>query len=176
MKIAFVLPMPTMKIVGGYKKVYEYANYLSNRGNKVTIFFNSDRGTNSKKLPKFLVFFLRNLIVVREPSWFKLDKNVKKKNLYRLKEKYFDDFDVVIATAAKTSKFVNKLNNSKKLYLIQGYEKGWDLSERELIDTYRYDMKKVVVSKWLKKIVDRYTKKKTIYVPNGINTTIFYDT
>lgn len=27
----------------------------------------------------------------------------------------------------------------------------------------------------VKKIVDRYTKKKTIYVPNGINTTIFYD-
>ena len=56
MKIGFVLPMPTTKIVGGYKVVYEYANYLAQKGNDVTIFYNSEKGRNSKSLPPFLVY------------------------------------------------------------------------------------------------------------------------
>ena len=77
-----------MKIVGGYKIVYEYANYLADQGNSVSIFFNSDRGRNSKGLPKILVYLLRYLICKREPKWFNLSPKVRKINVYSLRKKH----------------------------------------------------------------------------------------
>lgn len=136
MKIGFVLPMPTTKIVGGYKVVYEYANYLAQKGNDVTIFYNSEKGRNSKSLPPFLVYLLRQLISFREPSWFDLLPDVRKVNLYSLKPKYFKDYDVVVATAAETAIFVNELSVKKKIYLIQDFEKDWQLSEKQLFPAF----------------------------------------
>ena len=176
MKIAFILPMPTIKIVGGYKKVYEYANYLSLKGNKVTIFYNSNRGKNSKRIPKLITFIIRSFICRLEPRWFKLSKNVKKVNLYRLKkERFNNNFDVVIATAAETASFVNSLKVKKKIYFIQDFEINWKLSKDKLINTYNYDMDLIVVSKWLCNKVKKYTLNPITYIPNGINNNIFYD-
>lgn len=175
-KIAFILPMPTLKIVGGYKVVYEYANYFVSEGYKVTIFYNSDKGKNSKKLPKFLVYKLRNVICKREPTWFDLSSKVKKVNLYALDKEKLEDFDVVFATAAETAIFVNSLNVNKKIYLIQDFESNWRLSKTELIKTYNYpNMDLVVISKWLQKKVQHYTDKKVRYISDGIDENIFFD-
>lgn len=176
MKIGFILPMPTTKIVGGYKVVYEYANYLSKNGNDVTIFYDCQKGANSKSLPKVLVYYLRKVISLREPSWFTLSKRIKKRAVYCLKKDYFNNFDVAIATAAETAVFVNTLSIKKKIYLIQDFEKNWKLSEEELYRTYNYpDMTLVTVSKRLLKLVSEHTNKKIEYVPNGINSNIFYN-
>lgn len=175
MKIAFLLPMPTKKIVGGYKVVYEYANFLVANGNKVTLFYDSKKGKNSRNLPQILVYLIRNYICKKEPQWFNLSNKIEKVNLYRLEKKYFDDFDIVIATAADTAKFVDSLNVDKKIYLIQDFESGWTLSKEELIETYNYDMTLVVVSKWLKDKISRHTKNKIFYIPNGIDRKIFFD-
>ncbi|MCC4388264.1 glycosyltransferase family 4 protein [Limosilactobacillus reuteri] len=176
MKIGFVLPMPTTKIVGGYKVVYECANYLAQKGHDVTIFYNSDKGRNSKSLPPFIVYSLRQLICLKEPSWFRLLPEVKKVNLYSLDKKYFKDYDVVVATAAETAIFVNELSVKKKIYLIQDFEKDWQLSEEQLFKTYNYpDMTLVVVSKWLLKKISEHTNKEIHYIPNGINERVFRD-
>lgn len=175
MKIGFVLPMPTTKIVGGYKVVYQYANYIAANGNDVTIFFNSDKGNNSRNLPKLLVHWMRNIICRVEPKWFNLSRKVKKKNLYTLDSKYFKDFDVVIATAAETAPFVNSLKVKKKVYLVQGFEAGWKLSKEQLIDTYKYNMNIIVVSKWLYKLVKKYSINDPGYIPNGIDSEIFFN-
>lgn len=175
MKIAFVLPMPTMKIVGGYKVVYEYANFLVTSGNEVTLFYDSREGKNSRNIPRYIAYLMRNYICKKEPRWFNLYSSVKKVNLYRLEKKYFTDFDVVIATAADTAKFVNSLSVNKKIYLVQDFESGWNLSKEELIKTYNYDMTLVAVSKWLKTKLSKYTKKRIMYIPNGIDRKIFFD-
>ena len=176
MKIGFVLPMPTTKIVGGYKVVYEYANYLAQKGHDVTIFYNSDKGRNSRSLPPFLVYSLRQLICLKEPSWFRLLPEVKKVNLYSLDKKYFKDYDVAVATAAETAIFVNELSVKKKVYLIQYFEKDWHLSEEQLFKTYNYpDMTLVVVSKWLLNKISEHTDKEIYYIPNGIDDTVFKD-
>ena len=174
MKIGFVLPMPTTKIVGGYKVVYEYANYLAQKGNDVTIFYNSEKGRNSKSLPPFLVYSLRQLISFREPSWFDLLPDVRKVNLYSLKSRYFKGYDTVIATAAETAVFVNKLSVKNKIYLIQDFEKNWQLAEDQLFETYNYpNMTLITVSKWLVKKVSEHTNKKIYYIPNGIDEKVF---
>lgn len=175
MKIGFVLPMPTTKIVGGYKVVYQYANYIAANGNDVTIFFNSDKGNNSRNLPKLPVYWMRNIICRVEPKWFNLSKKVEKKNLYTLDSKYFKDFDVVIATAAETAPFVNSLKVKKKVYLVQDFEAGWKLSKEQLIDTYKYNMNIIVVSKWLYKLVKKYSINDPVYIPNGIDSEIFFN-
>ncbi len=175
MKIGFVLPMPTTKIVGGYKVVYQYANYIAANGNDVTIFFNSDKGNNSRNLPKLLVHWMRNIICRVEPKWFNLSRKVEKKNLYTLDSKYFKDFDVVIATAAETAPFVNSLKVKKKVYLVQDFEAGWKLSKEQLIDTYKYNMNIIVVSKWLYKLVKKYSINDPVYIPNGIDSEIFFN-
>ena len=175
MKIGFVLPMPTTKIVGGYKVIYQYANYIAANGNDVTIFFNSDKGNNSRNLPKLLVHWMRNIICRVEPKWFNLSRKVEKKNLYTLDSKYFKDFDVVIATAAETAPFVNSLKVKKKVYLVQDFEAGWKLSKEQLIDTYKYNMNIIVVSKWLYKLVKKYSINDPVYIPNGIDSEIFFN-
>ena len=165
-----------MKIVGGYKIVYEYANYLADQGNSVSIFFNSDRGRNSKGLPKILVYLLRYLICKREPKWFNLSPKVRKINVYSLRKKTFKDYDTVVATAAETAVFVNSLSNKKKIYLIQDFEKNWQLNEEQLFKTYNYpNMKLVVISKWLMKRISEHTNKNIYYIPNGIDKRFFYN-
>ncbi|KRM29063.1 glycosyltransferase family 4 protein [Limosilactobacillus panis] len=176
MKIAFLLPMPTTKIVGGYKVVYEYANYLAAQNNDVSIFFDSNRGKNSKGLPKRMVYLLRCLICKREPRWYDLSSKIKKINVFSLNREIFESYDVVVATAAETAVFVNSLSVKKKIYLIQDFEKNWQLDEKQLFETYNYpNMKLVVVSKWLVKKVSEHTKKKVYYIPNGIDKSIFYN-
>ena len=45
-KVAFVLPVPNSKIIGGYKVTYEYANFLAEHGLDVTIIYNAHNGDN----------------------------------------------------------------------------------------------------------------------------------
>ena len=44
-----------------------------------SIFFNSDKGNNSRNLPKLLVHWMRNIICRVEPKWFNLARKVEKK-------------------------------------------------------------------------------------------------
>lgn len=175
MKIAFLLPMPTTKIVGGYKIVYDYANYLAEKDNEVTIFFDSNKGKNSKGLPKFITYLLRNAICHFEPRWFNLSKEVKKINLYSFQKKFFESYDVVISTAAETAVFANQLSVSKKVYLIQDFENNWTLDYDKLVQTYNYNMDIVVISKWLKKKVMEVSSNKVTYIPNGIDGSVFFN-
>lgn len=177
LKIGFILPMPTKKIVGGYKVVYEYANYLSSKGHKVSIIYDSHRGKNSKGLPNFLVYLLRDYICKTEPSWFSLSKNIEKVNLYTLEngKAFLNSFDTIIATAAETAVFVNKLKVKNKVYLIQDFENNWSLSYKNLVQTYNYNMKLIVVSKWLKNRIEGLSNKTLNYIPNGIDKNIFFD-
>ena len=43
MNISFVLGNNSNQLSGGYKVIFQYANYLQNHGNSVTIIFLADR-------------------------------------------------------------------------------------------------------------------------------------
>lgn len=171
--IIFVLPMPTTKIVGGYKMVYEYANYISQCGYSVCIVYNAVKGRNSRNLPRLFVYIIRKIIGKYGPSWFELDKNVDKRVIPMFNEKYLPDTKRIVATTAESAIFVNDVQkNVKKYYFIQDFE-NWSISTDMLYKTYNYDMKKIVVAKWLKKVVDMHSNEESVYIPNGINTDIF---
>lgn len=172
--VLFVLPMPTLKIVGGYKMIYEYANYIAQNGYKTCIVYNANKGKNSRRLPKLLVYPIRKLLGFFGPNWFALDKLVKQMVIPDFQEKYLPFSNKIIASTAQSAVFVNTLKDKtkEKYYFVQGFE-DWELSTEELYETYAYDMKIITVAAWLQNEIKKHAKYPVSYIPNGINHDIF---
>lgn len=167
--ITFVLPGYSRVPIGGYKMVFEYANYLVKK-NKVNILFLNDNALNKYPVPNIIKRKVIDHFTQIEPNWFKLNKNINKisgrsKNI----DKVFVTSDVVIATAATTANYVNNnFQNSKKFYFIQDFE-NWEMSSNELFNTYKMNFTDIVVSHWLEDIVKKYSKTIPIYIQNPID-------
>ncbi len=161
MKITFVLPTVTRKIIGGYKIVYEYSNRLVENGHDVSIVYNIGKGN----IFKYLERYLKSLT---EPKWFELNGKVKKIVARGIDNKTVPNGDIIIATAYKTSLLINNLNTikGKKLYLIQGFE-NWGRSDMEVLESYKLGLTNIVISKWLKEKVEEVSNCE--YIPNGID-------
>ncbi len=177
MRISFVINEPIQSASGGYKIVYTYANEMVKRGHKVKIYYHCRKNTllSNYKFPMFIKLFISRCLAIIGPRWFDLDRKVKRTIITKISDKNINNADVVIATASDTAQGVYKLNNDKgeKYYFIQGYE-NWLLSHDELSDTYKYNMKKIVVSKWLKLLVEEISGDSVECVLNGIDKNVFY--
>ena len=174
MKICFVLPKFTRQPIGGYKMVFEYANRFAIQGHKVNILFINDDALKQFKLPKFIRNILATYITSVEPKWFPLNESISKISSTQANfiEKV-EDSDVVFATGIQTAEIVKEnFNNARKFYLIQGYE-NWGVSEEYLWNTYRYGFKNIVVSSWLKKIVDEKSGVESILLKNPIDVELY---
>ena len=171
MNICFVLPQIAKEPVGGYKVVFEYANRLIKDGFKVSIVFLNQDAFSSRKIPKFVKKMLINYRTIRQPKWFNLDNRIKKISITNIsKLKKFKNTQIAIATDSTTVYATKKLfPNAKKIYFIQGFE-IWNMSKERLFDTYNQGFKKIVISRWLKKIVDKNSNEKSIYIQNAIDT------
>lgn len=173
-KIAIALPVPNQKIIGGYKVAYEYANYLAENKLDVSIIYNAHNGENSKGLPKVVVRLLRWITGTFGPNWIKLSPNIHRIVVSSFTNETFSGYDLVIATATETAAYVNKANG-EKVYFVQDFE-DWGRSREEVLDTYRMDMKKITISKWLKEIIDDVSPAEAVYIPNGIDNKVFLET
>lgn len=177
MKVSFVINEPIQSASGGYKMVYIYANELAQKGIKVKIYYRCRRNIlmSRYKLPMGIKLMIARVLSAIGPRWFELDKKVGRKVITNICNSQIKDADIIIATAADTAKDVYELDErkGKKLYFIQGYE-DWVMPVDELIKTYRYDMKKIVVSHWLKKLVESYCNENVECVLNGIDSRTFY--
>lgn len=174
MKICFVLPKFTRQPIGGYKIVFEYANRLQYKGYVVKILFLNEDALHQFHMPNFMRALAANYLTSVEPKWFPLHEEIKKiSSLENNFLKQVEDSDVVFATGIQTVELVQKhFNNSKKMYLIQGYE-NWGVSEEYLWTTYQCGFTNIVVSNWLKKIVEEHTNKEAILLKNPIDTSIY---
>ncbi|GER74417.1 glycosyltransferase family 4 protein [Weizmannia acidilactici] len=170
MKICFCLPEPSRKPVGGYKIVFEYANRLIENGHEVSIVFNCENALSKYNIPKAVKKIICKYLIKIHPKWFSLSKEVKKIYADGINNDSVPDGDVIIATAVRTAPEVFKLARKKgeKIYFIQDFE-NWNLSNEDVYETYSLNMKKIVISKWLKKIVDEKSPLPSIYIPNGID-------
>lgn len=173
-KIAFALPVPNAKIIGGYKVVYEYANYLASKGCQVTLIYNAHKGENSKHLPRKLIYLIRWIIGKNGPAWFAFDTRIQKIVLPCFEKNAFARYDVVVATATETAEYVNNIQNIlvNKWYFVQDFE-DWGRTKEEVLATFKMNMKIVTISQWLKKIIDDTSGKEAIYIPNGIDKNTF---
>lgn len=178
MRICFVLPGVARQPVGGYKMAFEYANRLVKENHEVLILYLNQDLLKNYSIPLVVKRKIAKILTKIEPKWFDLNKKIKKiSNLDLDYKEKLGKLDVCIATSAeKTVEEVNKnLIAKTKLYLIQDYE-NWNISDKELIATYKLGFKNIVVAKWLKQIVDQYSPTESVLIPNAIDTSIYTET
>ena len=175
MKICFLLPEYKKVPSGGYKMVFEYANRLQKNGYEVSIAFDCRNSVTRKGIPSFLRNIIRKKRTQYHPKWFTLSTSIKKICVLDDNfDNYIPDGNTVVATAVQTAKPVFELPESKgeKVYFIQDFE-NWGLTKEAVYETYRYGMNNIVISSWLKGIVDLYSVSPSVLIPNGIDLDIF---
>lgn len=161
MRITFLVPCKDLS--GGLRVVACYGNELLRRGHQVTVVY-PDRDLPAtdkvrRAVKRFihhekdhLDFFHGTLLQV--PA---------------ITAETCPDADVLIATAWYTAEFARDFPASKgrKFYLVQGYE-TW-ASDRSRVDaTLRYPFRKIVISRWLKQLVEEVSGERDLpVIPNG---------
>jgi glycosyltransferase involved in cell wall biosynthesis len=174
MKICFVLPRYSRRPIGGHKIVYEYANRLTERGYKVFLLFINDNTFVEYKIPKLLRPVTTNIMTQIEPRWFKLDKKIQKLSGLKRKDiNILSRIDVCVATSVETVVPCKQyFPEAKKLYLIQDYE-IWATSKDKVHQTYKEEFTNIVISNWLKQIVDIYANNPSLLIKNPIDLNIY---
>ncbi len=157
MNISFVIP--AFSGSGGINVVYEYANRLSQRGHKVTVFvpliaYNMHRRNVCIDRIKQIYATCKVLKFVwidKIPQKISNAKKIDVRAVWRIDNRYLHNADFVISTAWCTAFDVDKLNQEKgeKVYFIQDYE-IWDNSTLGK-KSYQLSLKKIVIAEWIKK-------------------------
>ena len=174
LKFCFVLPRSQYQPVGGYKIVYDYANRLVALGHTVRLLYLNSKYLKKYKLPEFARRAVLNSMTRIEPRWFPLDsKVVKISDMTKNYEEKLSDNEIAIATGISTVEYVlEHFADNQKGYLIQDFE-NWDFPDEYVFETYNSGLKNIVVSNWLKKIVDDHSKEPSILISNPIDLDIY---
>lgn len=173
LKVTFVLPGPGNTPCGGYKIVYEYANFLAENDYDVSIGFDCRNIGKVRKLPEIIRKIFRYPIakyrVNKYPTWFSLSKDIHKFCIFDENIPYTD---YCIATAYGTSALVAMQKESKRVYLIQDLENWGNVSYKQVINSYKMFNNRIVVSNWLLQILkNEALKGNNKLIVNGINLT-----
>lgn len=184
-RVIFLLPGSGHSPIGGHKVVYEYANRLVTDGYQVDVVypaygFRHGRLSLLRKL--WRVSFATAFFVLRKlfglyscRTWYRLDERVREHWVFSLKQKNVPVGDIYVATAVRTSIYLSTYKgvpDKNKYYLIQGYENWGDITEEILKRTYRFPFRKIVISSWLKEIMDDLGESSTL-IPNGFDFDYF---
>lgn len=150
--IAFVIPGEG--ISGGIMVICQHANMLIEKGYDV-------------------VLINHNLEDTYRLDWFPdLLAPVIKINEFQL------NADIVIATQWSTVYTVLNLPAKRKLYFVQSDETRFNpqdsVESRSAYRTYTYDFEFIVIAKWLKEWLRKEFNKDAFYVPNGLDTSLFF--
>jgi glycosyltransferase involved in cell wall biosynthesis len=161
LKINFLLPGPAFNPIGGYKVVYEYANYLSSVGHQVTVLHPAmpriDDGLRTLGLRNYgravKMYLVARARKTFKPGWFKIHPSIRMLWSMTLAERNVPDADVVIASAWETAEWAANYSARKgrKFYLIQHLETWNPGSEERSLATWTAPLEKIVIAPWLQR-------------------------
>lgn len=176
-KIVFLLPNSASKPVGGVKVVLEYANRLVADGYNVELVY----GAYTRWMIFGLIhdiYYLWQLAYQKltgsyRPHWFSLDRRVKQRLVWSHARYHYPKDAIVVATAVDTAWYLNhySLPKEQRYYFIQDFE-NWFVDDNFVRETYHYKMQKIVISRWLLKVVEDCGEKADL-VPNGFDFHFF---
>lgn len=162
--------------------IYQYSESLIENGFSVTIVNNVFQKSNEKwlveQLRKVHSVFRHITSHILHPagcrSWFPLSNEIAVKSAWSFDRKRMPTADIYIATDATTAHYLldYPVKDSHKLYFIQGYE-NWRMTDKQLRSTYHFPFTKIVISNWLKRIMDEEGVD-SILAPIGFNDSEFY--
>lgn len=182
--ITFLFPAIAYAPTGGYKVVYEYANRLVNDGFKVNIIYSAytkrhdvSWTINILRLCKSILRLFKCILFRYKVSWFALNPKVNEYVVPILSKTFIPTSDIYVATSILTAIELNKWgsNKSKNIYLIQSFENWGGITDKEVISSYRYGFKNIVISKWLERIVHKCGAQ-CVLIPNGFDFNYFQKT
>lgn len=171
MKVNIVIP--SIVLGGGLRIIFEYANYMVEKGHDVIIYVPLIFRPNHEGFPKVRTS-IGNLKRGTNIKWF--DCKFKVKFALQFNDWFIRDADIIIATAWYTAKSVALLNNSKgeKWYFIQDYEVSEDNSNKIKVEnTYKLPLNKIVIANWLEKKVFEISGVHSHVVYNGVKDNEF---
>lgn len=158
MKITFILPKYSNKIIGGYKVVYQYADYLSGKGHTVNIVHIMNYKEHKiKKSIRYYIKYIQTIYLAKKHAgiaWFDFKNEVNIQFLNNLNnENQLPDSDKIVATAWYSAFLVDKLSNKfgDKYYFIQHYE-TWSGDKDDVDRSWKLPLKKIVIASWLQEI------------------------
>jgi glycosyltransferase involved in cell wall biosynthesis len=174
LKITFICP--SLNAGGGTKVVCIYAGQLQSMGHQVTIV-----ATPHQKVG--LARKLKRLATRGEWPRDQVSIHTEGKNLNCITLEQdrpivasdVPDGDAVIATWWETAEWVNSLPSSKgqKFYFIQHHE-VFDYLPPRSRDTYKLPLRKIVVSKWLRDVMNAEYGEDCSLIPNTVDRSHFY--
>ena len=182
-RVIFLLPSGSLRPIGGYKVAFEYANRLAVDSYDVTIIypaynfrFDQNRTVaflrRCKALLRFLYWGASKKYSCR--SWFDLDRRVKERWTWSLACR-LPEGESYVATAIQTSTYLHQhreIADERKFYLIQHFESWGGATSQDVLDTYHYPLRKIVIARWLEKIV-RNAREECVLIPNGFDFNYF---
>lgn len=163
---------------GGFKVVYEYANWLQRRGHQVTILHPRNVIEKQGWMEQVKAELWQYKVRARNRpllSWFSVDAGVKLVLVPDLRQKFIPDGDAIFATAYETAFPVSTFSPSKgrKLYLIQSYE-TWSGKECDVNASWTLPLHKIVISRHLlRKAIELGEAERTSYIPIGLDLSLF---
>ncbi len=164
---------------GGTKVMAIYADFLAKNGHDVNFVSTPISSKPSIKLRLKNMLRLKFFYPTTQPSHFDA-LNIKNHviNAYRpIVDTDVPDADIVIATWWETAEWLQNLSDQKgkKVYFVQGHEVFDHIPKLRAIDTYKTDTKKIVVSRWLKDVLEKQYQSINIdLVPNAVDKQTFY--
>lgn len=175
MKITWVLPQNYDVPIGGYKIVYQYANYLTQLGHQVKIVFMkypsyTEKGALHNALRSIYWFLFNKNPFREEVTWFKIDPRINIEWNVPANQLAFSNDEKVIATAYRTATFVDlaEIPRENKFYFLQGYE-IFSGSKDEVDATWKLPLTKFAVSSWLVDFGKKNFNEKIEFVPNFLD-------
>lgn len=178
MNINIVLPFMPKHAVGGIKILYQYADFLSERGHNVILYHTCILKNGPKRYLN--IFRVIRYLFRRKrwiPNWFTFKNPIESINILKISNESIIDGDVVISTMYATALDVFTLNQSKgrKINLIQDYE-TWISKPDKLELSYKLPIVHIVINDYLYSIVEKFSPIKPVLIYNAIDISKFYIT
>lgn len=177
--ILFILPSPSSAPIGGYKVIFEYANMFSKNSYDVGILYvyDNDKEDFLRKIFHFFKFIVFKSFSSKK--WFALNGKIKEFLFVKQKKRHLDKFitnyDILCASSVSTAYFIADepfFSTKRKFYLIQDYEKWGQTTDEYLLNSYKLDLEKIVISPWLKEKVSSVGEK-AVLIENGFDFNYF---
>lgn len=165
------------KPYGGVKVALEYASYLATKGYDVHVVYSASLNFKKDSFIRKFISVLRytygHIFGFSGKSIFKCNDMVTEHLTFSLNKRHMPCTDYYVATAIRTSFYLKEYNipNENKLYLIQDFE-NWGLTDQQVFDTYRFGLKNIVISNWLREKVEQSGAKCTL-IRNGFDFNYF---
>ncbi|HEY0795773.1 MAG TPA: glycosyltransferase family 4 protein [Acidisarcina sp.] len=169
--------------MGGFKVVYEYANYLVSQGDTVHIVH-----ANLPDMHKPLLAHTKRDVMrlalryirfkatgeFRPDHWFKVDPAVKMSWAHTLKATNIPDADVLITSSWQTAEWAMTYPDTKGrcFYLIQHLE-TWSGPKHRVMNTWTIPLEKIVIAPWLQRLAAREGQECCL-IPNGLDFNHFH--